>query len=86
MKKSISSEDYIAMKTLFKFEPVKGFKCGSNMGIYWGRNESAGKYVLNLLKAFNLSEGKSVVERVTIIKTRVNKEVAIVAEVLKSRV
>ena len=33
-----------------------------------------GKCIFNLLKAFNLSERKSVVKRITVIKTRVNKE------------
>ena len=52
---------------------MKGFKCGSNVGIFRGRTDSAGKCIFNLLKAFNLCERKSIVKRVTVIKTRVNK-------------
>ena len=39
--------------------------------MFQDRNESAGKCIFNLLNAFNLREMKSVVKRVTIIKTRV---------------
>ena len=42
------------MYALFNFEPVKGFKCESNARMFRGAGDSAGKYVLNLLKAFNL--------------------------------
>ena len=38
-----------------------------------GASDSAGKCVFNLSKVFNLRERKSVVKRVTIIKTRVNE-------------
>ena len=48
------------------FLPVKGFKCGSDMDMFRGVSDSAGK-----LKAFNLRERKSMVKRVTIIKTSV---------------
>ena len=65
--------DYFILYTLFNLEPVKGFKCGSNVGMFMGAGCSAGKCILNLLKAFNLNERKSMVKRVTIIKTRVNK-------------
>ena len=41
--------------------------------MFRGASDSAGKYVLNLLKAFNLCERKSVVKKITIIQTRVNK-------------
>ena len=37
----------------------------------WGSSDSASKCIFNLLKASNLSERKSVLKRVTIIKTRV---------------
>ena len=38
-----------------------------------GTSDSAGKCILNLLKAFNMHERKSMVERVTIIKMRLTK-------------
>ena len=41
--------------------------------MFRGASDSAEKCILNLLKAFNLRERKSVVKRVTIIKTKVNK-------------
>ena len=41
--------------------------------MFRGASDIAGKYVLNLLKAFNLCERKSVVKKITIIQTRVNK-------------
>ena len=44
------------------------------MGMFRGVGDSAGKCILNLLKVFNLRERKSVVKRVTIIKTTMNKE------------
>ena len=58
--------DYFIMYPLFNFFPVKGFECGSNMGIFTGASDSADKCIVNLLKAFNLREKKSVVKRVTI--------------------
>ena len=46
-------------------------------GVMWEclgvKDDSEGEGILNLLKAFNLRERKSVVKRNTIIKTRVNK-------------
>ena len=41
--------------------------------MFRGASESAGKCSLNLLKAFNLCERKSVVKRVAIVKTSVNE-------------
>ena len=52
---------------------MKGFKCGSNVGMFRGAGDSAGKCILNLLKAFNLCERKSVIKRITIVKTRVDE-------------
>ena len=43
--------------------------------MFRGVGDSAGKCIFNLLKAFNLCERKSVVKRITIVKTRVNGEV-----------
>ena len=43
------------------------------MVMFMGASDSASKCIFNLLKAFNLRERKSVVKRVTIIKTRVNE-------------
>ena len=51
----------------------KGIKCGSNVEIFRGASTSAGNCILNLLKAFNLFEKKTVAKRVTIVKTRVDK-------------
>ena len=52
---------------------MKGFKYGSNVGTFRGAGDSEGKCILNFLKSFNLCESKSVVKRVTIVKTRVNE-------------
>ena len=41
--------------------------------MFRGASDSERKYVLNLLKAFNLCERKFVVKKITIIQTRVNK-------------
>ena len=41
------------------------------MGMFRGATDSASKCIFNLLKVFNLRERKSVVKRITIIKTRV---------------
>ena len=54
--------------------------------MFRGASYSAGKCILNLLKAFNLCERKSQVKRVTIVKVRVYEELAIVAAVVKLRV
>ena len=43
------------------------------MGMFRGESDSADKCIFNLLKAFNLCERKSVVKRVTIVKTRVDE-------------
>ena len=52
---------------------MKEFKCGSNVGQFRDASDSAGKCILNLLKAFNLFERKSVVKRVTIVKMRIDE-------------
>ena len=44
------------MYKLSSSKPVKGFKCGSNVGMFGGAGDTAGKCILNLLKAFNLRE------------------------------
>ena len=41
------------------------------MGMFRGASDSVSKCIFNLLKAFNLRERKSVVNRVTVIKMRV---------------
>ena len=61
------------MYPLFNFWPVKGCKCGSNVGIFSSTGDNAGNCFFNLLKAFNLFERKSVVKRVTIVKTRIDE-------------
>ena len=65
--------DYFVMYPLLNFQPVKGFKCMSNVGMFRGAGDCAGKCILNLLKAFNLYERKSVIKRITIVKTRVDQ-------------
>ena len=52
---------------------MKGFKFESNVEMFGGASHSAGKCNFNLLNAFNLRERKSVVKRITIMKTRVNE-------------
>ena len=42
--------------------------------MFSGVGDSAGKCIFNLLQAFNLRERKSVLKRITIIKTRVNEK------------
>ena len=64
---------YFAMYLLFNLKQVRGFKCGSNVGMFRGESDNAGKCIFNLLKAFNLCERKPVVKRVTIVKTRVDE-------------
>ena len=41
--------------------------------MFRGASDSAGKCILNLVKAFNLCERKSMVKRVAIVKMRVDK-------------
>ena len=67
------NRDYFVKYPLLNFEPVKGFKCGSNVGMFSGASDSADKCISNLLKTFNLRERKSVVKRVLVIKMRMNK-------------
>ena len=73
MKEIICDGDYFVMYLLLNFKPVKEFKHGSNVAMFRGAGDSAGKRILNLLKAFNLYESKSMVKRITIVKTRVYK-------------
>ena len=56
MKEIICNGYYFVMYMLFSFKPVKRFKCGSNVGMFRGMGDNAGKCILNLLKAFNLHE------------------------------
>ena len=44
------------------------------MEMFIGASDSAGKCIFNLLMVLNLRERKSVVKRVTILKTRVYEE------------
>ena len=73
MKEVIYNCHYFVMYPLFNFEPVKGFKCGSNVEMFRGAGDSASNGILNLLKALNLCKRKSLVKRITVIKTRVNE-------------
>ena len=52
---------------------MKGFKSGSNVGMFMSAGDRESKCILNLLKAFNLYERKAVVDRITVIKTTMNK-------------
>ena len=52
---------------------MKGFKCGSNVGMLMGASNSTGKCILNSLKAVNLCKKKSAVKSITIVKTRVDE-------------
>ena len=52
---------------------MKKFKCKSNVGLFMYAGDSAGKCILNLLKAFDLCDRKSVLKRVTRVKTRVDE-------------
>ena len=44
-----------------------------NVGMVKGANDRAGKWIFNLLKAFNLYERKYMVKIITIVKTRVDE-------------
>ena len=61
--------DYFIIYLLFNSEKVKRCKCGSNMAIFRSASDSAIKVHFQFVNAFNLRERKSVVKRVTIIKT-----------------
>ena len=41
MEKIMCNGDYFVMHTLFNFEPVKGFKCRSNVGMLTSRRQTA---------------------------------------------
>ena len=71
MKEIICNGDYFILYPLFNFQPVKGYKCESDIGMFSGASDSANKCIFNLLKAFNLRERTFVVKTVTITKTRV---------------
>ena len=42
--------DYFIMYPLFNFYPVKGSKCGSNVGMFRGASDCAGKYIFSFVE------------------------------------
>jgi len=64
---------------------MERFENGSDMSGFKSLNNSTSKRVLNLLEPVKLTVWKIMIERVTIVKFRVNYEVAMVLAVLKSK-
>jgi len=62
---------------------VEGFENGGDMSGFRSLNNSTSKRVLNLLEPVKLTVWKVMIERVTVVKFRVN--LAMVLAVLKSR-
>ena len=52
---------------------MKVFKCEINARMFRGVSDCTGKCIFNLLKAFNLCERKSMLRKVTIVKTKVDE-------------
>ena len=64
---------------------MERFENGSDMSGFKSLNNSTSKRVLNLMEPVKLTVWKIMIERVTIVKFRVNYEVAMVLAVLKSK-
>jgi len=62
---------------------MEGFENGGDMSGFRSLNNSTSKRVLNLLEPVKLTVWKVMIERVTVVKFRVN--LAMVLAVLKSR-
>ena len=49
--------DDLILNLLFNFEPMKGLEHWEDMRIFGSANNSSCKFILNMLKALNLSDG-----------------------------
>ena len=78
--------DDLILNPLFNFEPMKGLAQWGDVRMFMSASNSACKFILNMLKAFNLSDGWTVVKRVTVIEALMDKAVAILVAVMEPRV
>ena len=68
MEEVVCNGDDLILNPLFKFEPVKGLEHWGDARMFGSESNSTCRSILNMLKAPNLSDGKTVVTGVTVIK------------------
>ena len=51
------TEDDLIMNSLFNFEPLKGLEHWGDMRMFGSASNSTCKFILNMLKSLNLSDG-----------------------------
>ena len=71
-KNFVSERDKFIFDAFVDLYPVKRFKNGSDMSGFRSLNNSTSKRVLNLLEPVKLTIWKVMIERVTVVKFRVN--------------
>ena len=57
MEEVVFNGDDLILNPLFNFEPMKGFEHRGDMRMFGNTGNGACKYILNMLKALNLSDG-----------------------------
>ena len=56
MEEVMCNGDDLVLNPLFNFEPMKGFGPWGNVRMFGGASNSACNFILNMLKALNLSD------------------------------
>ena len=57
MEEVLCNRDDLVLKALFNFEPMKGLEYWRDVKIFGSAGNSTCKFILNMLKALNLSNG-----------------------------
>ena len=57
MEEVVCNGDDLILDPLFNFEPMKGFEHWGDVRMFGSASNSTCKFILNMLKALNLSDG-----------------------------
>ena len=57
MEEVVCNGDDLILNPLFNFEPMKGLEHWGDVKMFGSRSNSTCKYIFNMLKALNLSDG-----------------------------
>ena len=68
MKKVVWNEDDLILSSLFNFEPMEGLEHWGDVRMFGSTGNGTCKSILNMLKALNLSDGKTMVKEVAVVE------------------
>ena len=69
MNEIVGNGDYFELNPLFDLEPMKRFKCRSNMRVLGSACDCASECILNLSKAFYLGGGQCVIKGIAVVES-----------------